>query len=139
MTQPPLPWGTPYPPSPPTRPGELQPSRAGDVAAAWVLWVVLSLGCFLVWLLMLLIGLGVGIQCSTSSVRDAVCSGRASDVAETGYYGTWVVMFLAVVVSLVMTIVATVRRRLAWVWPVGAMGVVVLSFLIWWIAYETVT
>lgn len=135
----PAPWGAPYPPAPPTRQGELPPSRAADVTIAWILWAMLFFGCLAIWALMLLIGLGVGLQCSADSASDAVCSGRASEVAKTGYYGTWIVMFLAVTVSLVAAIWATAQRRLAWVWPAGAMAVVALSFLAWWIAYEAVS
>ena len=138
MTQPPPPW-EPYPKAPPTRQGELEPSRAGDVAVAWVLWALLLVGCIGVWLLMLLVGLGVGVGCSNDSASDAVCRGQASDVAQTGYFGTWVVMFFAVTGSLVLTIVATARRRLAWVWPAAGIGVVVASFLVWWVAYAAVT
>jgi len=137
MTEP-MPPHQPYPTAPPSRPGELQPSRAADVAVAWILWALLLLGCIGTWLVMVVVGLAVGLQCTSESARDQVCSGSAADVAQAGYYGTWVVMALAVLGSLVLTIVATVRRRLAWVWPAGAIGVVVLSFVVWSVAYEQV-
>lgn len=128
----------PYPTAPPSRPGELQPSRAGDVATAWILWVVLLLTCIGVWGIMLLAGLSTGIECSSGTRDDEICSGRAADVAQSGYFTMWLVMATAVFVSLVMTIVSVNRRRLAWVWPAGAFGVVLLSFLVWKVVYDSV-
>ena len=135
--QQPPPWGS-LPAAPPTRSGELAPSRAGDVAVAWVLWTLLLLVCIAVWLVMLVAGFAVGLGCSSDSTADAVCSGAAADVAQTGYFLMWVVMGLAVVGTLVMTIVQTSRRRLAWIWPAIGFGVVIGSFLLWWLVYEIV-
>jgi hypothetical protein len=133
--QPPPAWGS-LPPAPPTQCGGLPSSRAGDVAAAWVLWTLLLVGCLLTWVVMLVSGVAVGIGCSSGSTVEQVCRGSAADVAEAGYFVMWAVMAVAVIGSLVATVVQTSRRRLAWVWPAAGIGLVTGSFLLWWLVYE---
>lgn len=138
MTEPLPPSYGAYPTAPPTAHGEMLPSRTGDVVVAWVLWSLLLVVCGAVWLLMLLVGFGTGLACAGDSSPDRVCTGRPADVAQAGYFTMWAVMAVAVVASLVMTIVSVNRRRLAWVWPAGGFGLVAASFLIWKLVYDSV-
>lgn len=139
MTQP-----LPAHPGRPPGPTDLQKDRTVDVVVAWILWCLLVGGVVLWAMILAFFGAIVGpLACpggeTNEQLRSSLCDGDGATVARVGFIGQWIVMALAVIGSLVGVVLATTRRRLAWIWPAAGIVLVIVAALVWWAAAAAVT
>lgn len=78
---------------------------------------------------------GFATECGTGPYPGVQCNGTVLAIAT---YGLLIVTVLAFCIGLGMTIVRIIQKRLVFVWPVGALAVMIIAFYFFtWLASQT--
>ena len=78
---------------------------------------------------------GFGAECGTGPYEGLQCNGTVLGIAT---FGLLIITVLAFVLGLGMTIVRLIQKRFTFVWPLGALAVMIAAFYFFsWLASQT--
>jgi hypothetical protein len=103
--------------------------RTGDVVAAWLLYA-LQLGLELMLTLVAALSVMATDPCGTGVDEPRVCSGY---YFATAFYGYGLLLLVAAVAVPMMILVAGHRGRRRWLWPLGAIGTLLVLTVVYFV------